>query len=92
MCSEAVRIVEAVGDLPEVDALDAAIDAAKLNKTDRRWLWSIFGHSMRWVDDDCGNGQHRGCAIPASGAERTMVVEDGPPAGPPSTWVMTGPA
>ncbi len=90
VCSEAVRIVEALGDLPPMDALDAAIDSANLTKNDLRWLRSIFGDLMGWVDDDWSNGQHRGCAIRASGAEPNVVAEDGPLSGPPTTWEMKG--
>jgi hypothetical protein len=93
IAGESVRIIRELGEMPDPDALVAALTTAHLNNRDRSWLWSMFRHEpVMWSGDHFVGGQHRACALRASGAREVVRPVDGPPSGPPRTWTITGKA
>lgn len=75
IADESVAIITSLGvqDTSEPYELEAN---KRLNGRNRNWLWSLFNDPI--VIDERGytNGQHRGCALRFSGAERAAVVVD----------------
>ena len=78
------RIAEAsaqiVDGLPgaERDQYNAGAEGWRMPATDRRWLVSLFADPIVLSEkrDHYVNGQHRGCGLRFSGAERAAVVVD----------------
>lgn len=72
------RIVDELPGVGDPDYLSAARNWPLLDR-DRAWLMSLFFHPIVLDDDRKGytNGQHRGCALRSSGADRAAVVVDG---------------
>ncbi|MEU0563165.1 hypothetical protein [Dactylosporangium sp. NPDC006015] len=87
---EAVRIVDNLGDQPDEGTIEREINGKSRPEGEKWGLWSLLGsEGLTWSGDDFTNGQHRGCAIRASGAARIVKVVAGPPTGPPNTWRIT---
>lgn len=73
IADESVRILNALGDRVSGGYMKE-VKRSSLSEGDRQWLGSLF-----WDPIDIGaggytNGQHRGCALRFSGAERAVVV------------------
>ena len=68
-----VRILENLGPREPKDYL-AAAERIRLRRRDRPWLFSLFRDPIIIVSSSYTNGQHRGCALRFSGAERAVVV------------------
>ncbi len=68
-------IVDRLSGSRNADYAEAA-HKVKLPERDRRWLLSLFVMPIDLSDgrDSYVNGQHRGCALRFSGAERAAVV------------------
>lgn len=66
-----VKILAAV-DASDPDAYVRAADATKLRVRDKRWLHSMFSNriDLGAIRKAYVNGQHRGCALRFSGAEK----------------------
>ena len=62
----------------EGDHYNAAAEAWRMPAKDRRWLVSLFADPivLSGKRDHYVNGQHRGCGLRFSGAERAAVVVD----------------
>lgn len=92
IAATAVSIVEKLGPFAEVGAIRAAADEYALDPTEQRWLHSIFADPMWWNEDGYGNGQHRGCALRASGAPQVILAAVDSGTGPGEVWVVSGEA
>ncbi|MHB1510135.1 MAG: hypothetical protein ACYCST_12225 [Acidimicrobiales bacterium] len=73
IADESVRIIETLGELSSDDYVAESV-RSPLNPDDREWLASLFNDPVRVGDGSYSNGQHRGCALRFSGAERAAVV------------------
>jgi hypothetical protein len=90
IANESVRILSRLGQR-DADDYTAAALSVRLPNEEKRWLHSLFDDPV----DVCGggytNGQHRGCALRLSGADRAAVVVDEESLGETSTdWVYLG--
>jgi hypothetical protein len=65
--------VDALGRTDREDYVTAARQV-RLRRKDRSWLWSLFADPVIIGGGSYTNGQHRGCALRFSGAERAAVV------------------
>jgi hypothetical protein len=87
IADESVRLVRRYGECPSNKwVFDNAANRAELSEPDRRWLSSLFSDPLKWDGDNWGNGQHRGCALRASGATEIVKAALGPISGPAYTW------
>jgi hypothetical protein len=66
-------IIESVGR-QDPRAYLAAAAQENLPAADLRWLVSVFDNPIQVRGDSYVNGQHRGCALRFSGADRAAVV------------------
>ena len=73
IADESVRIIDLLGRRDPEDYA-AAARRSPLRKTDRRWLVSLFADPIVIGRSSYTNGQHRGCALRFSGADRAAVV------------------
>lgn len=75
IADESVAIITSLGvqDTSEPYQLEAN---KRLKGRDRNWLWSLFNDPIVINGRSYTNGQHRGCALRFSGAERAAVVVD----------------
>jgi hypothetical protein len=73
IADESVRIIESLGRRDRED-YDAEAERSTLAEEDRRWLVSLFAAPIVIGADMYTNGQHRGCALRYSGADRAAVV------------------
>jgi hypothetical protein len=71
-----------------MSALDAALADVPLGRRERAQLWGLFSEPIVWGGkaETVVNGQHRTCAIRASGAGLCVIDHDrfDPNAPPPS--------
>lgn len=73
VAEESVHILEACGDRAETgEYLDAA-SRSSLPKTEKGWLSSLFADAVFIGGGSYTNGQHRGCALRFSGADRAAI-------------------
>ena len=76
VASVSVAIIEALGPDPENEQLQEAISDSALGKREKNWLYCLFHDPIVASPvDGFTNGQHRACAVRASGAERVVVGE-----------------
>lgn len=74
IADESVRILHKIGPADPEKYKDE-VRRSTLQGTDRRWLWSLFGDPIFiGSGNSYTNGQHRGCALWFSGADRAAVV------------------
>lgn len=73
VADESVRIVAALGRRDEEDYLEAVASSA-LAERERDWLETLFSDPVDIAGGSYTNGQHRGCALRFSGAQRAAVV------------------
>jgi hypothetical protein len=74
VADESVRIVEELGGSRDVDTYRSAVRRSRLRKRERWWLESLFSDPIDVVGGSYNEGQHRGCALRFSGAERVAVI------------------
>ena len=72
VANESVRIVDSLGRRDPEDYMAEARRSA-LPARERRWLESLFHDPIDIAGDAYTGGQHRGCALRFSGAERAAV-------------------
>ncbi len=70
IADESVRIL--AGSESDGERLAEAVRSA-LPEVERRWLVSLFDDPVRIGGDSYSNGQHRGCALRFSGAQRAAI-------------------
>ena len=73
IADESVRIIEELGPAESEIYLEEA-SHSKLQEVDRGWLDSLFVDPIDIAGGSFTNGQHRGCALRFSGAERVALV------------------
>lgn len=70
-----MAILEALGPEPEEEELRRAISDAPLRQRESQMLyWLFYDPIVASPDHGFTNGQHRACAIRASGADRVIVA------------------
>lgn len=92
IAATAVSIVQNLGPFADMDAISAAAEGYDLEPAERKWLHSLFADPMWWNEDGYGNGQHRGCALRASGAPQVILAAVDSGTGPGEVWVLSGEA
>lgn len=70
---ESVRILEACGDDADINDYMSVAQRSGLGETETGWLESLFNDPVFIGGGTYTNGQHRGCALRFSGAERAAV-------------------
>lgn len=91
IAAAAVTAIRTHGSNPTRRQLDAACAAAGLTSTESGWFSSLFGsESIQLGGGQYLNGQHRGCAIRASGAAEFVVGRNAPGLGEATTWTFLG--
>lgn len=80
IADESVNIIKALGTQ---DTVDPYLGEAKkrLSGRDRTWLESLFYNPIVVTGGTYTNGQHRGCALRFSGADRAAIVVGDEPTG-----------
>ena len=73
IADESVRIIEQIGKADPEQYLQE-VKRSKLRKRDKGWLDSLFRDPIFVGGDSFTNGQHRGCALRFSGAQRAAIV------------------
>jgi hypothetical protein len=73
IADESVRIITEFGQ-QDVSTYERAAGESRLRGRDLEWLKSLFYDPIKVYDGEYGNGQHRGCALRFSGADRAAVV------------------
>lgn len=73
IADESVRILDACGDRADSDEYLDAVRRSPLADIEKRWLRSLFGDPVFIGGGSYTNGQHRGCALRFSGAERAAI-------------------
>jgi len=73
IADESVRIIERLGRRDAEDYAHAA-EQSPLRERDRGWLASLFNDPIFIGGGSYSNGQHRGCALRFSGAERAAIA------------------
>lgn len=73
IADESVRIIDELGSRSP-DNYVAAVDDSPLAEPELGWLDSLFRDPIDVKGGSYTNGQHRGCALRFSGAERAAVV------------------
>ncbi|MGA3058428.1 MAG: hypothetical protein ABSE70_10410 [Candidatus Limnocylindrales bacterium] len=73
IADESVRIIESLGRRDR-EEYDAEAKRSTLPGEDRRWLVTLFAEPIFIGGGAYINGQHRGCALRFSGADRAAVV------------------
>lgn len=73
IADESVRILDACGDRADRDEYLDAVRRSPLADIEKRWLRSLFGDPVFIGGGGYTNGQHRGCALRFSGAERAAI-------------------
>ena len=76
IAEESVRILDACGDRADTDVYHDAARQSSLPKIERGWLCSLFVDPVFIGDESYTSGQHRGCALRFSGAERAAIHTD----------------
>ncbi len=90
IANASAHIIDVVGVADSMQYRQAA-SAMKIAKRDRRWLDSLFHDPIVIDGGEYTNGQHRGCALRFSGAERAAVVVDHELLGEePDDWTYIG--
>lgn len=92
IAATAVSIVQHLGAFADVGAVRASAEEYGLEPSERDWLYSIFEDPMWWNEDGYGNGQHRGCALRASGAPQVILAAVDSGTRPGEVWVLGGEA
>jgi hypothetical protein len=80
IADDSVQIINALGRRDGADYV-AEANRSHLAERDRKWLASLFSDPVRISDGSYSSGQHRGCALRFSGAERAAVVTGYEPLG-----------
>jgi hypothetical protein len=75
IADESVSIIERLGPCEPHDYFVEA-SRSSLGEEDRGWLLSLFRDPVDVAGGSYTNGQHRGCALRFSGAQRAAVVTD----------------
>lgn len=75
IAEESVRIISELGRCEDEEYITAASQSL-IEDDDRGWLLSLFRDPIFIGGGSYTNGQHRGCALRFSGAERAAVVTD----------------
>ncbi len=73
IAEESVRIIDSLGR-GDPEEYDAEAQRSTLPERDRRWLVTLFAEPIFIGGGAYTNGQHRGCALRFSGADRAAVV------------------
>lgn len=73
VANESVRILEACGDRADTDDYLKAAQLSALGETEQLYLESLFRDPVCIGGGSYTNGQHRGCALRFSGAERAAI-------------------
>ena len=81
IAEESVRVIEQLGPRDDDHDYVAAAQGSHLPRRDKEWLRSLFADPVVIAGGGYTNGQHRGCALHFSGAERAAVVTDLEPMG-----------
>lgn len=91
VADESVRVIESVGVADDNDEYVKAARGRKLRGKDALALMSLFKDPIIADSETFTGGQHRGCALRFSGAERAAVVVDHEMTGEECTdWVFEG--
>lgn len=72
IAEESVRILERLGRCDPGEYVDE-VDQSRLNETDCFWLATLFSEPIFIGGGSYTNGQHRGCALRFSGADRAAI-------------------
>ncbi len=73
VAEESVRVLEECGDEADAEALLERAERARLPEVEKEWLCSLFEDPIFIGGGSYTNGQHRGCALRFSGAERAAI-------------------
>jgi hypothetical protein len=74
IAGESVRILEELGGSQELETYSSAARRSRLRQPERSWLVDLFCDPIYVIGDRYEEGQHRGCAVRFSGAERVAAV------------------
>ncbi|MHB8246475.1 MAG: hypothetical protein ACYDGN_14225 [Acidimicrobiales bacterium] len=73
VADESIRILGACGDRPDIADYREVARRSALGEAEKGWLESLFDDPVFIGGGSYTNGQHRGCALRFSGAERAAV-------------------
>jgi hypothetical protein len=74
IADESVRIIEELGGSQEFETYSSAARRSRIRQPERSWLVDLFCDPIYVIGDRYEEGQHRGCAVRFSGAERVAAV------------------